>query len=176
MSIWKMIDEQISLVLTLTLLAAAAVIMLVLLPMMHHFQELEVKENFLMKDAGLINGLIRAQGNDHSNPKLIAFNNAPIVMGEIADLGNAHSITFLSMVNQDKSESSYKMISTLPIDLETQSTYKQLGLFMGGLDELRQGIILIDSFQIVMDTQEPDKVKAKIHIHICLKKEGNGKK
>ena len=32
--------------------------------MMHHLQELEVKENFLMKDAGLINGLIRAQG-DH---------------------------------------------------------------------------------------------------------------
>jgi len=96
-------------------------------------------------------------------------NDASLVMQEISDLGHAHGITFLSMLNQDKSKLSYKKINTLPIDLEIRTTYQPLGLFMGGLNDLHRGIVLIDSFQMMTDTQEPDKVKAKIHIYICLK-------
>ncbi len=171
-----MINERLTQILILTLLGGGTVIILVLLPMMHRVQGFEYQERRMAKDAKMINDLMKTQGSDHVSPRLIALQGTPMVMEEIAALGNTHSIIFLLMASQEKSKSSYKKIHTLPIDLETQSTYQQLGLFMGGLNRLRRGIVLVDSFQIIQDMQEPGKVKTKMHMHICLKKEGNGKK
>jgi len=169
MNILKTIDEHISLILNLTLAGAGAAVILVLLPMMYHLQGLDGQENLLAKDTSLVNGLINAQEKIHPDPPLITFNEASQVMQEIVELGNRDSITFLSMVNQDKSKLAYKKIDALPIDLEIQATFKQLGLFLGGLNDLHKGIILIDSFQMKMDAQETDKVKSKILLYICLK-------
>ncbi len=169
MNMGKMINEQIALIVTVTLLGAAAVILLVLLPMMYRAQGFDSRESILVKDAGLIDDFIKTRDHNRSEASLVALNDAAIVMQEITDLGNAHAITFLSVVNQDKSKLSYKKINTLPIDLEIRTTYKQWGWFLGALNDLTRGIVLIDSFQIMRDTQEPDKLKAKIHMYICLK-------
>jgi hypothetical protein len=164
-SILKLSLAQITLIFNLTLAGAAIVIMLVLWPMIYRIQAIGDQESLLAKDIRLVNGLEK----DHPDPPLIVMSGASKVMQEIVDLGNKDSVTFLSMVNEDKSKLAYKKINSLPIDLEIQGTYKQLGQFMGGLNDLSRGIVLIDSFQMKMDAKEADKVKAKILLYICLK-------
>ncbi len=167
--IWKIFNEQIVLVLNVTLVGAGAVIMLVLLPMVFRYQGLEGQEGLLNKDSSLVNNLIKGKGIGLPDPPMITLNDASRVMQEIVDLGNEGSITFISVINQDKSKISYKKINTLPVDLEVQGTYKQLGRFMGSLNELRRGIILVDSFQMKADKDAADKVRAKILLYICLR-------
>ena len=176
MNIRKIIEERPVLFLILILLGGAVIVILVFLSMLHRLQEFESQERLMAEDINLVNGLMRTRDQTHFSPQLVALNDAATVMEEISALGNTHSIIFLSMARQDKSKSAYKKIDTLPVDLETQSTYKQLGFFMGALNDLRRGIVLIDSFQITRDAQEPGKVRSKMHMHICLKKAVRGKK
>jgi len=166
---WKMIDQHISLILNLTLAAAAAVIVLVLLPMMYRLQGFDGQEGILAKDSSLVNGLISAQEKVHPQAPMIVFTEASKVVQEIVDLGNQDSITFISMINQDKAKIAYKKISTLPVELEVQGSFRQLGVFMGDLNDLRRGIVLIDSFEIKKESPETDNVKAKVLLYICLK-------
>ena len=176
MNIGKTLGGRPALFLILAVLGGAIAMTLVFWPMLQRVRDLERQKLLMTEDINLVNGLMKTQNKNNLGPQLVTLNDAAKVMEEIVALGNTQAITFLSMARQDKNKSSYKKIDTLPVDLETQSTYKQLGLFMGALNDLLKGIVLVETFQIVRDGQAPDKVRSKMHIHICLKKEGHGKK
>lgn len=157
-------------------MGSAIVGIFILWPMMKGLQDLDYQERLMARDIKSINGLINKSENSHLYPQLIDRKNVPLVVNEIMALGNAHSINFLSVISQDKSKSLNKKFNTHTIDLETQSTYEQLGLFCYGLNGLHSGIVVIESFQMIADKQNPDSIKTKIQLQIYLKKEASGKK
>lgn len=175
-NILKVINERMSLVLATALLGSALISVFVLWPMARHLQDLDQQGRLMAQDIKRINGLIKTTEDIRLGPQLIAIKDVSLVMDEITALGDTHAINFLSVVSQERTKSLYKKISTQPIDLETRSSYRQLGLFMNGLNDLRRGIVLVESFQVVSNEQSPQAVKAKMRLHICLKEKNNGKK
>jgi|CXWL01.1.fsa_nt_gi hypothetical protein len=176
MNIEKMINDRLPLILNVTLAGGAMIGVFVLLPMMDRVKGLKDVESFMAQDSGQVSGLLRKRDKNSLNQQLLNLKDASKVVDEITAVGMVHSIVFLSMSSQEKNKSLYKKINTLPVDLETQSTYQQLALFMGALKDLSQGIIFVENFQINRDTEESGKVRSKMRLHILLKVKGNGKK
>ena len=173
MDLKKINKDQMNVILIFAMLAGAIIVgVLVLLPMTRSAHDLGSRTRLMDEEIALVNNFIKS--NDHSlvRGKLITVNEASLALEEITALGNKHEIVFLSMVRQDNVKSTRKKTkvdNALSIELETRSTYQQLGLFLGGLNDLSQSIVLVDNFQITRDKPDLSKVKTKIHIKICLK-------
>jgi hypothetical protein len=176
MNISKMINERPFLSLVLICFGSAIIIIGVLLPMGHRIRELSRQEQLMMEDIKLLSGLLKNQEVKNMISPFVTLNEASKAIEEFLVLGKTQSITFLSILRHDKDKSLYKKIPTLPVEMETQSTYQQLGLFMTGLNKISQGLVLVESFQVIRDTEDPNKIKSKIRVHICLRKQEHGKK
>lgn len=175
-SILKEIDERINMVLKISLVLGVLILAAVIFPMANRVKELKRQEVLVSSNARLLTGLMKKDSTDQVGPMLISPNKVSEVIEELTALGSEHSVTFLSLIQQDKKKSNYKKMSVQPVELETRSSFKQLGSFLGRINGLSQGIILIDSFQVFADENDQDKVRSIIHMYILLKKEGNAKK
>jgi hypothetical protein len=164
--------QRVPVLLGAALLGVFAVAVLLLGPMIHRLDAFRYQERLLAEDAKLLSGSIR----HHRDAGLIGLKDVPVLIDEITDLGAAHAITFSFLDYQRKGKTLNKNMDTLAVAIETQSTFRQLAIFMGELNHLRHGMVLVDSFQITRDAQEPAKVTSKMSLQICLKKEARGKK
>ena len=178
----KINSSGMDLIFILALLGGTIAFMVfVLLPMVHRVSDLTSQNRMMTDEIKLVSNFFKTKGSDSIRGQLVSPSEVSPALEEIAVLGNRHTITFLSIVRQDKGKPSgkngkngKKSDASLPIQLETLSNYKQLGLFLGGLNDLSQSVVLVDNFQIIRDKGEPDKVRSKINMHICLKSEGHG--
>lgn len=186
MDLNKLDQNQIEGAAVLILLVGVGVVAaLVILPMMKRADGLRSETRLVTQEISRVRDFMKANDSGLTGNRLISSHEAALALEEITVLGNKHEIAFLSMVRQDKAKVSSKklktanasrLFNTLPVELETRSTYKELGLFLGGLNDLRESIILIDDLQIAQDKRDPGSVRSKIRINICLKNEDHGKK
>jgi len=56
----------------------------------------------------------------------------------------------------------------LPIEVEIESVYEDLGVFLGSLDKLEKSLATIDSFGVVPDKEKPLNLRTKLVINIYL--------
>ncbi|MEK6728052.1 MAG: type 4a pilus biogenesis protein PilO [Candidatus Omnitrophota bacterium] len=62
-------------------------------------------------------------------------------------------------------EAHYKI---LPIEMEIESTYEDLGIFLGALDKLEKSLAIIDSFSVISEKERSLKLKTKLVINMYL--------
>ena len=59
----------------------------------------------------------------------------------------------------------------LPLQLEIESSFEQLGVFLGRLDSLEDGLVSVDSFQILGPERLGPKVSAFLSLNLYLQKD-----
>jgi len=69
--------------------------------------------------------------------------------------GTKLGIDFITISPKEVKESEDPRFKILPVEMRVRSSYKQLGSFLGSLDELKKGLIKVDSFDI--DPHEIEK-------------------
>lgn len=62
-------------------------------------------------------------------------------------------------------EAAYKI---LPIEMEIESAYEGLGVFLGSLDKLEKSLVTIDSFSVISEKESPLNIKTKLVINMYL--------
>ncbi|MBI5145384.1 MAG: type 4a pilus biogenesis protein PilO [Candidatus Omnitrophica bacterium] len=62
-------------------------------------------------------------------------------------------------------EALYKI---LPIEMEMESTYEDLGIFLGSLDKLEKSLATIDSFSVISDKERSLNLKTKLVVNMYL--------
>ena len=102
----------------------------------------------------------------------IAEEDIALAIGELTREGRLKGIDFISMTSKKigKKEMLYKI---LPIELETESTYKEFGVLLGLLGDLEKSLITVRSFNMKSYKEAPAKLKTKLVVNMYISGEEN---
>lgn len=91
---------------------------------------------------------------------------ASLVIDELTRKGRKQGISFLSLATQDiKKEGSYLI---LPIEIEMEGGYKELGVFLGSLDDLKKALFTVESFTLRAYKGRPEILRCRLILSAYL--------
>jgi Tfp pilus assembly protein PilO len=92
-----------------------------------------------------------------------------LAIDELTRLGKVKGIDFISMTPREKRKEKGASYGILPIEIETESGYKDLGIFLGSLAGLRDSLTTVSSFRITAHKKDDaSKLRAKLVIDMYL--------
>ena len=100
---------------------------------------------------------------------LITEEDVSYAIDELARQGKFKGVNFISMnpkkIEKKDKNSQYKI---LPVEIEINSTYEELGVFLGSLDDLEKGLVKVKSFDITADKEDPSKLTTDLVAEIYM--------
>lgn len=92
-----------------------------------------------------------------------------IAIDELTKHGKSRGINFISMTPQEKQKKTEAQYEILPIEMELESTYEELGTFLGSLDEMQNSLITVRSFGVsVFDEEDQRKLETELVVNMYL--------
>ena len=90
-----------------------------------------------------------------------------VAIDELTKQAKSKGLNLISITPKQvmEKEAHYKI---LPIEMEIESTYEDLGVFLGSLDKLEKSLATIDSFSVISDKERSLKLKTKLVINMYL--------
>ena len=92
-----------------------------------------------------------------------------LAMDEITKTGKTFNINFFSISPQDLEDIEDSASQRLPVFIESESAYKDFGLFLGALADLKSSIVTIRNFKMTRDEAILPLVRSKLVIDLYLK-------
>jgi len=106
-------------------------------------------------------------GTEDVKKVTVAEEDVAIAIHELTVTGKLKGIDFVS-ITPGRTEKQGHSHEVLPLEIEAESTCRALGEFFGLLDELKDGLVTLRSFDIVADAKDPGKLKAKFVVNLHL--------
>lgn len=123
-------------------------------------QEVEVARN-----------MIRTKGDLQMRGHLLSRKELSLAIDEITKTGRQLNINFVSISPQEIEKLETSSHQRLPIHMELESEYKDLGLFLGALEKLEESIVTVRSFQIQRDDKILPLIKSRLMVDMYLQGE-----
>ena len=100
---------------------------------------------------------------------LISEEDISLAIDGLSRQGKLEGINFISITLRQikRHRALYKI---LPIKMEIESTYEELGAFLGSLDDLEEALITVGSFNITPNKKGPERLRAKLVVNMHLAK------
>lgn len=92
-----------------------------------------------------------------------------LAIDEITKKGKAVNINFISMIPQKIGPAQAPGYQQLPIRMELESEYKNLGMFIHALGDMEEAVAIVHQFKLSRDEETPSLVKADMTINLLLK-------
>lgn len=121
-------------------------------------------------------GIIKAGGNLRREGRLIARKEISLSLDEITRTGRMLNINFLSINPREIEKLEGYAYRRLPIYMDLKSKYKDIGIFLGALEELRESIVTVRKFEIERNEKILPLLKSKLVLEMYLEGEGRGGK
>lgn len=90
---------------------------------------------------------------------------------ELTSYGRLRGINFISISPKEIIEEKDLRYKVLPIEIEIESTYNELGAFLGSVDELEKGLFKVKSFEIAADKKDASRLITDLVVNIYLSKD-----
>lgn len=97
-----------------------------------------------------------------------------LAIDEITKVGKKQKINFISISPQEIQNVPGAPYRCLPIELELESGYKDLGAFLGALKELRESFVTVRNFKIIRHATVYSLLQSKMTIDLYIKGEEGG--
>lgn len=91
-----------------------------------------------------------------------------LAMEELTRQGKLRGINFISITPRDMVTSEEGGYQILPIEMETESGYESLGLFLGSLDELERGLVTVRGFHVRPVEGKPSRLEADLVVNLYV--------
>lgn len=91
-----------------------------------------------------------------------------LAIDELTKQGKLKGINFISMIPGSLGKSQDSRFRFIPIEIETESTYEALGLFLGTLDDLKASLVTVASFETAPPGPNPSRLRTKLVLHMCV--------
>ncbi|HLD49593.1 MAG TPA: type 4a pilus biogenesis protein PilO [bacterium] len=88
---------------------------------------------------------------------------------ELTSQGKSRDIRFIGITPQAVTKPQDSGYPVVPIEIDAESGYQDLGLFLGALEELKKSLVTVKDFHIVPDRDAPAKLRTKLTLWIYLK-------
>lgn len=101
--------------------------------------------------------------------RLLAREEVSSVMDEITKQGKAFNINFLSITPLEIEKTDHPAYQRLPIGMEIESQYKDLGLFLGVMEDSTEGIVAVKKFAIRREESILPRVRSNLTLDVYLR-------
>ena len=91
-----------------------------------------------------------------------------LAIDELTGHGRSKGIDFVSIKPKEIIKEPKGLYKILPIEMEIKSTYREIGILLGSLDNLDKGVIKVKSFGITPDEKEKNKVRTNLVVDMYL--------
>lgn len=92
---------------------------------------------------------------------------------ELTRHGKLKGVNFVSMNPKEIKEEKGTQYKTLPVEMKIESTYEQLAIFLGSLDDLQKALVKVRSFDINPDKKDSSKLMTDLVADIYLSGQKN---
>jgi len=101
--------------------------------------------------------------------KLITEEDVSWAIDELTKKGKLARVNFISITpKQTEKPQQTLFYKILPIEIEMESTYDDLGIFLGSLDELENCVVTVRNFNITSTEEGAKKLKTKLMLNLYL--------
>ena len=115
-----------------------------------------------------VRNIIEAARGTDVKRTIIAEDDASRAISEVTGHGRLNGINFISINPGNIKKEEGLRYKILPLETKIKSTYEQIGIFLGSLDELEKTLVTVKSFKISPDKEGPSKLTANLVIYIYL--------
>ena len=90
-----------------------------------------------------------------------------LAVDELTKQGKSCGINFISITPQAV-EAAVEGTKIFPIEMEIESSYQSIGIFLGALDDLEKSLVTVRRFELMSNETEPLKLKMKLTVAMHL--------
>lgn len=112
--------------------------------------------------------IIESAGRAYGERVLMTEEDTAAAIDELTRHGKLQGINFVSISPKEIKKEEGTQYKILPIGMEIESTYEQLGTFLGSLDELEKGLIKVEKFGIAPDKEDTSRLTTDLVVDIYL--------
>ncbi|NQU95201.1 MAG: type 4a pilus biogenesis protein PilO [Candidatus Omnitrophica bacterium] len=161
-------EKKIIAIITAVLVLAITIYVIFFAPL---FVKLKIKFSEYMAiehEVRQYRSIIESAGKVYSERTLQSEEDVSRSIDELAKHGKVKDVKFIS-INPEKvvrkEDTQYKV---LPVEMELESTYAGLGVFLGSLDDLEKTLVKVKSFNISHDKNDPTKFITDLEVEVYL--------
>lgn len=93
--------------------------------------------------------------------------------GGLAKHDKLKGIDFISISPKEIKEGKDAQYKILPVEMEIESTYEELGVFLGSLDDLEKALVKVKSFDITPNKEDSSRLTTDLAVEIYLSGDRN---
>lgn len=112
--------------------------------------------------------LIEMAGELYTERVLITEEGISQAIDELTSRGKSEGINFISINPGEAKKEKDLQYKILPIEMEIESTYEQLGVFLGSLDDLNKGIFKVKSLSTASSEKDPQRLITDLAVDLYL--------
>ncbi len=99
---------------------------------------------------------------------LLSENEISSAIEELSRAGKMHKVRFSSITPREASADTRSGYRALPVEIEAESGYQELGIFLGDLENLPKGLVTVESFDLAPDSRNPSLFKSRLGLNLYL--------
>lgn len=158
----------------LTIISSAAIFLISLvvflyLPLAGEIRKKGLEWNSLQDQLGVLQAKLRTIERSDVNKRLLRQSEVSALIDTMTKQGKALLINFKSLT-QKEIKTIKEGCAVLPIQMELEGGYEQLGRFLGVLENLKDAIVTLEGFDIRGDDKTLPKISASLTVNIYLTK------
>ncbi len=109
-------------------------------------------------DVSEVRNFIRSVEVSGATSSILTEKDISLAIDELTKHGKSKGINFVSITPKDALKKSQTQYNVIPIEIKIESTYKELGLFLGSLDEMEKSLVTVKSFKTTPYKEDDTKV------------------
>lgn len=166
------LDKKTTFVTAIGVIAVAA-FALTVIPLWNKARSVGSEVKALEHELISVRKVLQSRGKFRQTGALLTRPKTFLAIDEITKTGASHGINFLSISPQKITKTKDSRYPAFPIRMDLQSGYRDLGLFLGALERLKESITAVKSLQIEADPQVQSQIRTGLVIEVYLQ-EGEG--
>lgn len=137
-------------------------------PLMKQLKAKHSECKALESQAGGARSIIGSAGKEYGDRLLTTEEGSSMVIDELAKRGKLIGVNFISIKPGEIMEIKESQHKTLPIEIEIEGSDEQCAAFLGSLDELKNSVITVKSFDIMPNAEDRSRLNAQLTVNVYL--------
>jgi len=128
----------------------------------------------IKQEVKLIRNMLEMNDASQTSSLLLAPEEISLAIDEMTQVGGACNINFTAISSQETENAENIPYERLSILMEMESRYKDLGIFLSALDELKESIVTVKGFNVWRDEDILPLVRSQLVVDVYLKDHEDG--
>ncbi len=111
---------------------------------------------------------LKSLKSERSNPELLPESEIPAAINELTQEAKSKKIRFITLTPGQPSETTGTSTRVLPVEIEAESGYRELGNFLGSFERLPKGLFTLKGFEIFPDSKNPLALRSRLSLNLYL--------